>query len=201
MIASLVMLDRQAIQALQIHDSYAMHKFVYNLFPGNNRKFLYYDQGELNNHRKILLISEEQPIIPEQGKIESKYIPESFFHHHKYAFQVLLNPVEQHKGQKSKTPIIQKNALIEWFARKQIFWGFVADPDSIEVFNLGVQVTKKASMDIIHNKAEFRGVLQVVDRNCFIKSFTFGIGRGKAFGFGLLQLRPLNKFENEGVEL
>lgn len=191
MIASVISLDRQAIQALRIHDSYALHKFVYSLFPGITRKFLYYDQGGDFRYRKILLISDEQPLIPDKGRIESKYIPDNFLYHNRYAFQVLLNPVKQLSGYKEKVPILQRDALLAWFVHRQSQWGFVADLDSLEAFNLGVQVTKKEGMDITHNKAEFRGVLNVVDRNQFVDSFTLGIGRGKAFGFGLLQLRPL----------
>jgi CRISPR system Cascade subunit CasE len=35
------------------------------------------------------------------------------------------------------------------------------------------------------------GELEIVDRSLFIKSFQQGIGRGRAFGFGLLQIAPL----------
>ncbi|MPN58153.1 hypothetical protein SDC9_205854 [bioreactor metagenome] len=44
---------------------------------------------------------------------------------------------------------------------------------------------------MVFNECTFTGVLEVVDRKSFIKSFCEGIGRGKAFGFGLLQLLPL----------
>lgn len=191
MIASVVSLDRQAIQSLKITDPYTIHKFVYSLFPGNQRQFLYYDQGGDLRFKRILLVSQEQPLVPEIGKIESKFIPDSFLAHPRYAFQVLLNPVEQLSGSNRKIPVVAKEALRTWFARRQESWGFTTDTEVLEIFNLGVQVFRKNEMDVTLNMAEFRGVLEVSDRECFIHSFTNGIGRGKAFGFGLLQLRPL----------
>lgn len=41
------------------------------------------------------------------------------------------------------------------------------------------------------SKARIIGELAVTDRDRFIHSFTRGIGHGKAFGCGLLQIAPL----------
>lgn len=191
MIASVISLDREAIQSLRIRDPYSLHIFVYGLFPGNHRTFLYYDQGGDRRYRKILLVSQEQPLVPEIGKIESKFIPQDFLEHQRYAFQVLLNPVEQPPQSRGKVPVIGRDALRAWFARRQESWGFTSPVDELEIFNLGVQIIHRDEGDITHNMAEFRGVLDVVDHERFSNSFTNGIGRGKAFGFGLLQLRPL----------
>ncbi len=38
---------------------------------------------------------------------------------------------------------------------------------------------------------DFEGVLQVTDQNALIQTLKSGIGRGKAFGFGLLSLAPV----------
>jgi len=43
-----------------------------------------------------------------------------------------------------------------------------------------------------HGGVQFRGVLEVTDREHFIKSYQAGIGSAKGFGFGLLLLAPLN---------
>lgn len=191
MIASVVSLDRQAIQILKIKDPYSMHKFVYSLFPGNQRKFLYYNQGGDLRYKRVLLVSQEQPLVPEIGMIESKFIHQDFLEQHRYAFQVLLNPVEQQCGSRSKKPVIGRDALRDWFGKRQESWGFTSNPEDLEIFNIGVQIINKHKRDITHNMAEFRGVLEVLDRERFKNSFINGIGRGKAFGFGLLQIRPL----------
>jgi len=193
MIASVLSLDRQAIQSLKIKDPYSLHKCIYSLFPSNERRFLFYDQGGDLRFRRILLVSQEQPLVPEIGMIESKFIPQGFFKHQRYAFQVLLNPVEQPQGSRGKMPVVGRDALRDWFARRQERWGFASNSEDLEIFNLGVQTIHKAERTITYNMAEFRGVLEVTDRECFIDSFINGIGRGKAFGFGLLQIRPFKE--------
>lgn len=197
MIASQVSLDRIAIQQLKLSDPYTIHKFVYSLFPGDQRKFIYYDQGGNWQYRKILILSEVQPTLPVFGKIESKYVPPSFLRHKSYAFQVLLNPVEQPKGKKNKSPVVGKGPLYDWFLKKQSDWGFTADPVSLEILTEGVQIIERKGCEIIHNRAEFRGILQVTNYDLFYRSFSKGIGRAKAFGFGLLQLRPLKERSNQ----
>ncbi|MGX8679016.1 MAG: type I-E CRISPR-associated protein Cas6/Cse3/CasE, partial [Sphaerochaetaceae bacterium] len=79
-----------------------------------------------------------------------------------------------------------------WFLSKQNSWGFEVIQDSFEVFETGVQIFEKGETKITQSKASFRGVLRVTDRSVFKQSFEQGIGRGKAFGFGLLQLIKTN---------
>jgi len=192
MIASILTMDRHAVRSLNLKDPYAVHKLVYDLFPGDRRNFLYYDRGGDNQGRKFLILSEGQPSVSEYGIIESRIVPENFLDHRIYAFQILLNPVERKSGNKRFIPILTRVPLYDWFMRRQEDWGIAAEPESLEIFNLGVQIISAGDREITHNKAEFRGILEVVDRGKFKHSFNYGIGRGKAFGFGLLQLRPLN---------
>lgn len=44
-----------------------------------------------------------------------------------------------------------------------------------------------------HGGVQFRGVLEVTDREHFIESYKSGIGGAKGFGFGLLLLAPINQ--------
>ena len=43
-----------------------------------------------------------------------------------------------------------------------------------------------------HGGVQFRGVLEVTDREHFIQTYQAGIGGAKGFGFGLLLLSPVN---------
>ena len=44
-----------------------------------------------------------------------------------------------------------------------------------------------------HRKAQFDGVLRITDVELFRKSLLSGMGRGKAYGMGLLTLAPLSR--------
>lgn len=190
MIASMLTLDSKAIHRYKIHDAYAVHRVVYDLFPATTRRFLYYHYPEDSSHgMRILILSEEQPLVPHEGSIESKLIQASFLEYQTYAFKVRLNPVVRTRdGARS---IRRSEELIEWFAKKQTGWGFHADLSRLELSNLGVEEIKGKEDLMVFNECTFTGVLQVIDRSQFIKSFYEGMGRGKAFGFGLLQLQPI----------
>ena len=44
-----------------------------------------------------------------------------------------------------------------------------------------------------HRKAQFDGALRITDVELFRKSLLSGMGRGKAYGMGLLTLVPLSR--------
>lgn len=49
---------------------------------------------------------------------------------------------------------------------------------------------RKKEHTAYHGGVQFRGILEVTDREHFIKSYQAGIGSAKGFGFGLLLLAP-----------
>jgi CRISPR system Cascade subunit CasE len=56
---------------------------------------------------------------------------------------------------------------------------------------MAVQTYKKDCQLVTHGSATLKGELYVTDSEQFKQSFRQGIGRGRAFGFGLLQIVPL----------
>lgn len=190
MIASILSLDRRRVNVARLADPYAIHKIVYDLFPGNQRDFLYFDRGMDREGKRILILSSRQPLVPVSGDIKSKFVPESFLGHRRYAFQILLNPVYRQAGNKSFIPVTSRDDLRQWFLRKQEDWGFMIDGDALDIFDTGVIEIRKNGIVVPFNKAQFRGILTVTDSDRFKTVFTSGIGRGKSFGFGLLQLHP-----------
>jgi len=60
------------------------------------------------------------------------------------------------------------------------------------VNHIGVLRYQRNGTTRTHNTATFVGKLEVIDRQVFIQGFTQGIGRGKGFGFGMLQIVPIN---------
>ena len=191
MIASLVHLDRNSIMTNKIKDSYGLHKFIYSLFPGDNRDFLYYDKGGDIRGRKILIISRALPEIPENVFVEIKRIPTDFFNYSTYSFQTKLNPISKESKSNQYKPIKGHGNLSRWFIDHQEIWGFEVDEESLEIVDWGVDYVITKQGEIPFNTATFRGVLRVRDKGLFQKTFEQGIGRGKAFGFGLLQITSI----------
>ena len=52
---------------------------------------------------------------------------------------------------------------------------------------------QKGGQTVTQGQTNVQGRLEVIDKTKFIQSFQQGIGRGRAFGCGLLQIVPINK--------
>lgn len=200
MIASVLKLKRADWKALGLKDLYGIHKVVYSLFPKQNdktRDFLFADKGGDWNFRQVLILSECTPATPEFGEIVSKKIPESFLKWDDYGFEVVVNPTERNGPSKTTKPIRGVENLRAWFLQKTPAWGFEVMPNSLQISNMGVQTFNKikegATFSHTHGSAKFIGRLKVIDRQVFVASFKQGIGRAKGFGFGLLQIVPIQK--------
>jgi CRISPR system Cascade subunit CasE len=193
MIASILSLDRNAMKQYRVTDPYSIHRVVYSLFPKteDTRDFLFADKGGSFNERNILIFSKREPLQPEYGAIESKTIPDSFLQQACYGFTVRLNATKREKESGKIRAITGKENLVEWFCTKCETWGFSTVREKLEIVDAGLQNFEKSNNDVTQNSAVFKGVLKVTDRDLFIKSFEEGIGRGKAFGFGLLEIIPL----------
>lgn len=207
MIASVIRLSRSDYKALGIRDAYGIHKLVYSLFPQQvdaTRDFLYADKGGDWQTRQILMLSERAPLKSEYGEIESREIPATFLEYDHYGFEVTVNAVRRNGPTKKTMPILGNENLLGWFREKAPEFGFEVDTDNLQVTKVGVVRFEKnkagKTFRQTHNTATFIGRLTVTDRQLFITSFKEGIGRAKGFGFGLLQIVPLNKYNNEEMK-
>ena len=194
MIVSILKLSRNDCKALNLKDVYSIHRTVYSLFPqvqDETRDFLFVDKGGDYNFRHILILSKRTPVIPDIGTIESKQVPAGFLQYDNYAFEVKLNPTKRNKKTGKTVAIRGSQNMLSWFVEKANKLGFKVTPESLAVSDIGTQSFKKDGSTCLHGKATFIGKLVITDRDLFKKTFENGIGRGKAFGFGLLQLIPL----------
>ncbi len=207
MIASVLRLSRSDCKALRVTDPYSIHRVVYSLFEDTRSEdekraskpsgILYADKGGDFKQRQILLLSDREPMQPEYGELISKAIPDGFLDHQRYGFEVTVNPTRRDGASRKLVPVKGREAVAEWFAeRAENSWGFEVNPEYLQIQRLGVQQFKKGDQTLTHGSATLKGELRVIDRERFIRSFRQGIGRGRAFGFGLLQIVPLsNPFE------
>ncbi len=201
--ASVLRLSRADMNTLKIKDPYALHKVVYGLFEdirSDSEKqastpsgIVYADKGGDFNTRQILMLSNRKPHqTPQFGEVQTKPIHSGFLAHNRYAFEVTLNPGKRDNQTGKIVPIRGREAIEQWFlVRAPESWGFSVNPGNLQTEKISVQVFEKARKNITHGSATFKGELTVIDRARFIQSFTQGIGRGRAFGFGLLQIVPL----------
>ncbi len=201
--ASVLVLSRKDVKILNIKDAYSLHKTVYGLFEDvrsqvekNNSTpsgIVYADKGGDFNTRRILMLSNRKPHqTPQFGEVQTKPIHANFLSHQSYAFEITLNPGKRDKRTGKVVPIRGREAIEQWFKdRAPESWGFSVNPTNLQIKNLSVQTFEKGGQVVTHGSAVLIGTLTVVDRERFVQSFTQGIGRGRAFGFGFLQIQPL----------
>lgn len=201
MFLSRLILTLQDYRNLRITDDYSIHRVVYSLFPksSNPGRILYADRGSRNALHTVLILSEIAPICsPETPQqIETKEIGPDFLRHSRYAFEILLNPVRRESLSRKLWPVLGETALREWFLEKAAANGFALTPEDEARLVIQVRDTKTfkqknaSERNVTHHQVLFSGTLTVSDSERFRNAFEHGIGKAKAFGFGLLQLAPL----------
>jgi CRISPR system Cascade subunit CasE len=112
--------------------------------------------------------------------------------HNHYRFEVTINPSRRDERTGKTVAVTGHNDVIQWFARRSVqSWGFTVAMEHLQVEQMGVQRFEKDGQTVTHGSVTVTGVLDVLNRDSFIHSFTHGIGRGRACGFGRLQGVPL----------
>lgn len=117
-----------------------------------------------------------------------------------YRFRVAVKPVKRFTDKNNKTverALKTDKDQIEWFLEKTKGWGFLTDPRSLKI-------ASKEHLDITRKREEksngrnfnlspvfFEGILQITDKEKFVESMKNGMGRGKAYGCGLLTLHKM----------
>jgi len=202
--ASVLKLSRADINVLKIRDAYGLHRVVYGLFEETRTTsqkqasvpsgIVYADKGGDFNTRQILMLSDRKPHqTPQFGTVETRLVTEAFLQHTHYAFEVTLNPSKRDNQTGKIVPMRSREEVAQWFReRAEKSWGFRVNAENLQTEKIGVQVFAKEGSTITHGSATLKGELHVTDSDTFRKSFLQGIGRGRAFGFGLLQIVPLS---------
>ena len=114
-----------------------------------------------------------------------------------FRFRFRGNPVHSimtEKGMRGKVvPHVGESHKKEWLIKKSTQNGFSVTEDSFSIVETGVQqfYKKEKSKPIRLSHTVFEGVLSVTDEELFVEALSRGIGRGKAYGCGLLTVMEL----------
>ena len=206
MFASVWRLSLNDMAKMKVKDAYSVHRVVYDLFepvrdlasPEGRAApsgILYSDRGMKKGWREIVILSDRMPQQPSNGKLENLQeiageLLKKLLGFQSYRFEITVNPVKRDSRSRKLLPMRTREEVAEWFAAKAPAWGF--DATQLEVKSLDVQQFEKKGQPVTLGQATLTGLLNVRDRARFAQSFSHGIGRGKAFGCGLLLIEPCN---------
>lgn len=208
LIASVLHLSRHDCQALKLTDPYSLHRVVYSLFAdvrsdadkqaSETSGIQFADLGGDVRGRKVMLLSDRPPaanVDGQYGEVNSRPLPAGFLDHRLYRFRIVINPTRRDNASKKLLPVKGREAIADWFmARAEASWGFMADPTALQVERVEVlRFKEKNQRDVTLAQAHITGVLRVTAPDTFRQSVASGIGRGRAFGCGLLQIVPISE--------
>jgi CRISPR system Cascade subunit CasE len=160
------------------------------------------------------------PWCPPDG-FALKEIAASFLSHRYFAFDLRANPVKTlvQRGPNGETlfrpngkrkcgkrvPLVKPDELRTWLIRKgqvrcrdrytglDVPGGFrIVAEKPLEISPMMENHFRKKGQPGYHGGVQFRGILEVTDRESFIETYHAGVGSAKGFGFGLLLLAPIN---------
>jgi CRISPR system Cascade subunit CasE len=202
MFASVLHLSRADVKALKITDAYSLHRVVYDLFDDIRAEsekqqsvssgILYVDKGGDFHGRKILMLSNRQPNAPTYGEISMKKIAAEFLDYPHYRFEVIVNPTKRDNKSRKLIALRQREDIARWLIEKAPQWGFEVSCEHLQVEDIAVKrFTEKNGREITQGQARILGRLNVINKEKFVQSFKQGIGRGRSFGCGLLQIVPI----------
>lgn len=199
--------NRQKMKKLSHVGAY--HDWVERCFPKEielherSRKLWRID--EINNKTYLLLLSEEVPDLEKlsefgvSGTAQTKNY-DSFlsklFEGQKLRFRVVLNPVVAVKEEGSSRGKIKPHVTVEqqmkFLLDRAEINGFALESDDFRIVDRKFIGFKRKGENVPRlSFAAYEGLLTIRNLDLFINLLTKGLGKKKAYGFGLMTVIPM----------
>lgn len=191
-------------------DLSAYHAWVEESFPyefehhERSRKLWRIDY--LNGEKYLLIVSTEKPDhhllekygVP--GSAETKDY-DSYLSSLKSGmncrFRVVLNPVvstfQSGKKRGRVVPEVTVENQREFLLKRSLKNGFSLSEDDFTITERGYENWHKGNEHLRLSKAAYEGILKIVDPDQFRITLTHGIGKKKAYGFGMMTVIPIRE--------
>ena len=199
-------------------DGYAAHQLLWDLFPNDGEKkrdFLFH-KDDKNGRPSFLVVSKDRPAETDALTIQTKEYSPKLSEGQKLVFTLIANPVVARKtegkkhsvkhdvwmdakmqGQKnglSETALFQacEEASKEWLIRQGERCGFHLSSESVLIDGYQQNRFYKGSRSkpVRFSSIHYEGLLSVTEPDKFIEMLGKGLGKSKAFGCGLMLIKP-----------
>lgn len=186
----------------------AYHSWVEDSFPeekeANMRTRKLWRIDHLKGKKYILVVSSKQPdakLLEKYGvagTAETKNYDPYLLRIHNgnhYTFKATLNPVysvSQGKGKRGRVyPEITVEQQMEFLAKRAASNGFSLNAGDYRITERGYSILRKAGSSPVRLcRVTYEGRLTVTEEDLFRKALMNGIGRKKAYGFGMMTVIP-----------
>lgn len=187
----------------------AFHNWVEQSFPkeieSNKRSRKLWRIDNLNNKSYLLILSEDKPDLNMlekygvKGTGETKEYEEflnSLKDGDRMKFRVVLNTTKSISNRKfgrgKVIPLTSEEDQIKYLIDRSEKNGFELHPKDFYLVRSGFEkVLKNGEQRLDLVKAEFQGELTIIDIEKFKDTLVSGIGKKKAYGFGMMTVIPM----------
>ncbi|WP_436909073.1 type I-E CRISPR-associated protein Cas6/Cse3/CasE [Enterobacter kobei] len=196
-------------QLLQLveHGEYAMHQWLWRLFPGTEQRSFLYRREELQGAFRFFVLSPQIPASQDIFTVESRPFEPVLSPGLRLRFTLRANPTlckagRRHdllmeaklrvKNEVEKAEIwpVQQQAALEWLQWQGERSGFTLVTAQVEAYRQQLIVRAKNRQRIQFSSVDYSGVIEVRDPVRFHEQLTLGFGKSRAFGCGLMLIKP-----------
>lgn len=186
---------------------YVMHQWLWELFPGVEGRPYLYRREELQGAFRFFVLSSVAPAANDIFHIEKRPYAPALSDGQCLDFSLRANPTickagkrhdllmeakHQHKGQAGGRELwaYQQQAACEWLARQGKHSGFSLREAVVESYCQHQVRRKNVRQPIQFSTVDYAGRLEVHDPSLFLQRLTAGFGKSRAFGCGLMLIKP-----------
>jgi CRISPR system Cascade subunit CasE len=197
--------NRETMRALYAPNRF--HGAVESAFSGERKRRLW-RIDRLNGQLYLLLISEEQPdtelLLAQFGsgtQAAQCKCYDDFLNRiasgRQYHFRLTANPTKAIRNENGERGTVAAHITAgfqkEWLLKQSEKHGFALDEDAFNVVQNKWHKFRKGSTkhSVSLFSVTYEGILTVADAELFRTVLTHGIGRGKAYGMGMLTVIPV----------
>ena len=125
--------------------------------------------------------------LPDDVRVMVKKLPDSFLEHATYRIRMDVNPCRCVDGRHQAVP---RGELENWLHDKAKRSGFAFT--HLQIGRYGATRFTKEGHRVTFAELRVDGIVRVLDADLFKQTVANGFGRGKAFGYGLMQIIPIS---------
>lgn len=162
----------------------------------------------LNSKDYLLIISEDKPDIQRLEKFgvagtgqtkDYNKLLDSLEEGQKYQFRAVINPVvSRSSGSTSKQrgrvyPLLKEEDQIAYLIQRAEKNGFKLEESDFYIKEKSTEILKKQGRKVVDLlKTTYQGQLTITDKEKFKEVLTQGLGKKKAYGFGMITVIPID---------
>ncbi|WP_308563222.1 type I-E CRISPR-associated protein Cas6/Cse3/CasE [uncultured Klebsiella sp.] len=199
-------------QLLKLVDrgEYVMHQWLWELFPGRGERQFLYRREELQGAFRFFVLSQQPPAESDIFDIEYRSFSATLSPGQTLRFSLRANPTickagkrhdllmeakRQVKGKNEDLDIWQhqRQTAQDWLAKQGKQNGFSLSEVSVDAYRQQQIVRAKSRQMIQFSSVDYSGLLVVNDPALFLQRLIQGYGKSRAFGCGLMLIKPGDK--------